>query len=239
MRRPRVIFVDGNVAAGKSALIREVSSSLRAAGLRVRTVPEPVDEWEASGALAAFYRDPAGFGYSFETYSFATRAKALREALEVEPDADVIMAERSPFSDQIFAALLPLGPLERAMHAAWRDLAPAIAPACDPAGATVLLLKTGLSACHDRLRSRGRASERVDEDDGGVTAQYQERLDRAHSAYFLGEDPLGEFASLGRSPFRSVVVVPPDIADTDFRSGPARDTAVARVCELLRLGRPE
>src|SRR4051812_1327113 len=69
---PRVLVVDAEIGAGKTTLIRKLAAALRTllgANVRVAVADEPVAQWEASGALRAFYDDPGRNTLPFEIYS--------------------------------------------------------------------------------------------------------------------------------------------------------------------------
>ena len=101
----RFIIVEGVIAAGKSALVEAIASALCAAGRDAVAVPEPVAEWEHSGLLAAFYRDPVANGLAFQLFAAATRARAVAAAARAHPGAMFVL-ERSAESDRLFFELL-------------------------------------------------------------------------------------------------------------------------------------
>ena len=71
----KVFAIGGNIGSGKTTAGRSVAEKLGAC-----FVPEPVEEWVASGKLAAFYRDPSK-GYDFQSYAMQTRVQALNARL--------------------------------------------------------------------------------------------------------------------------------------------------------------
>ena len=68
-------------------------------------VPEPVDQWQSvngkadQNILAAFYKDPKRFAYTFQNYVFATRMK--QEQSSRASDKPLRLMERSVFSDRM------------------------------------------------------------------------------------------------------------------------------------------
>ncbi len=133
-----------------------------------------------------------------------------------------------------------LDPVEMAMYVDWGRTYDMMLPV-DLSRATVLYLKTSLGACMARLAARAREGEVAAPDKkgdgaaGGVSIEYQARLRRAHEAFFQGLHP-EEFPHLPASPFHpgSVIEVPPELADGNFRDpGPERDRIAVRIADLL------
>jgi deoxyadenosine/deoxycytidine kinase len=224
MAPPRVIVVEGEIAAGKTELVRALAAGLARRGLRAVPVYEPVEEWRRAGLLDAFYRDPARWAYTFQTYVFATRVLAIRAAAAANPDADVLVLERSPATDPLFMALAAAAghvtAQEHAAYRAWCEAYGAMLP-LDLSAARVLYLAPELGTCMRRLAARGRGEET------GVSADYQARLRRAHLQYLFGEADANADAdananadalALPPSPFRDPVRVPAWIAEADFRT---------------------
>lgn len=79
----KIVVVEGGIGAGKTEFVRALADGLPAVAprFRVRPVYEPVDQWVASGMLAAFYADPKRWAYTFQTYVYATRVMAIVEAV--------------------------------------------------------------------------------------------------------------------------------------------------------------
>ena len=91
----KLIFIEGNIGAGKSSLLKALGEHF---GDRVRIVEEPVKVWEESGLLAECY-DGTVSRATFQHVALATKTAALAEALRETPPDKLIIAERSPFSD--------------------------------------------------------------------------------------------------------------------------------------------
>lgn len=91
----RVIFLEGNIGAGKTSLLKALGEHF---GDRVCTVEEPVHVWEDSGLLAESY-DGLVSRATFQHVALATKTAALAEALRETEKDKLIIAERSPFSD--------------------------------------------------------------------------------------------------------------------------------------------
>ena len=72
----RVIFIEGNIGAGKTSLLTALGEHF---GDRVRIVEEPVKVWEESGLLAECY-DGTVSRATFQHVALATKTAALAEA---------------------------------------------------------------------------------------------------------------------------------------------------------------
>jgi deoxyadenosine/deoxycytidine kinase len=211
------LVLDGEIGAGKSEALGAIAESLRARGRRVIVVPEPVQEWEEAGILAAFYADPPRRAYEFQTYTFVTRVRALVEACEAcDPPlgaGDCVVMERSPMTDRfVFMELQRemVGPMLMRMYerwwCEWMRLLPEVLRSARWVG---VYLKPSIGSCMERLCARDRIGETVPED-------YQRRLRAAHETFLQG-------TLLRKSALEDVLVLEGSVADNDFRSGEARE----------------
>lgn len=244
----RLFIVEGEIAAGKTELVRAVAERLRATGLSVCLALEPVDLWKEVGILGKFYSDPGRYGYAFQTFVYATRIQEIAMAVRDNPDADVYLLERSPATDKIFWFLQEgvVDPVEVKLYHTWCDAWDLMLPVA-LARAQVLYLKTSLESCMNRLARRHRPGEvgvpeKVKHDGsatGGVSLEYQLRLRRAHEAFLLGLHA-DEFPRLqGTSPFprESIIEIEAGLADGNFRDqGPERDRIVTAIVQKMGLG---
>lgn len=229
-------MVEGEIGAGKTELATAIAGALQQYDLKVCLILEPVDRWVEVGILKKFYDDPSRFAYSFQTYVYATRIMAISNAVASMPDADVFILERSPATDRIFAALQKgnLDPTEQEMYSTWCDTYDRMLP-LDLSEAKVLYLKTGLEQCMSRVSSRDRQGEITEEkkDSGGVSIEYQASLRRAHEAFFQGIHR-DEFPDLPSHPFAKIIVLPPEVADGNFRDpGNERERIIEKVVSLM------
>jgi len=102
--------VQGNIAAGKSTLVKELQRQY-AGNARVCFLQEPVDEWEnikngsGQSMISLFYGDQHKYGFSFQMMAYISRLAILKRA--IEEGYDIIISERSLETDrQIFAKML-------------------------------------------------------------------------------------------------------------------------------------
>jgi deoxyadenosine/deoxycytidine kinase len=227
-KMPRqVIIIEGEIAAGKTKLVGALAERLTSEGYRVCTIYEPVAEWSRIGVIAKFYENIIRWAYSFQTYVYTSRLRAILAAVAAMPDADVYLLERSPATDRVFMAVSErlMDPVELEMYREWCDVHDRLLP-FSLSEATAIYLKTSLGTCMTRLAARARAGEIVQPApvDGaaagaagqGVSVEYQARLRTAHEAFFRG-DTRSEFATLPPCPYRGVVEIGADIADGNFR----------------------
>ena len=230
---PRVIIVEGEIAVGKTVLVRLLAQALNAT-----PVYEPVDKWMKSGILEKFYADPARYGYAFQTYVYVTRIQEIQRAVAeaaLQNSRPLFILERSPVTDEIFMELQrgAVSDVEiDVMYEAWRRTFTPLLP-IDLSTATVLYLKPSLETSMQRLASRARPGETA----SGVSFAYQSRLRRAHEALLEGAHEV-EFPQLaGRPPpypRSAVKIVPPHIAELNFRdAGTEQQAALSAILGLL------
>jgi len=252
-----IIIIEGEIGAGKTELTKAIAAELKARGLNVCVVLEPVDKWKEVGALQMFYADPARHAYGFQTYVYATRIMAIDAAVRAHPAADVYILERSPATDLIFMELQRdvADPVEMRMYETWCESWRLMIP-IDLAAARVLYLKTSLGHCMSRVAQRHRDGEIRESKGtpaeekgaapaerspasatGGVSIEYQARLRRAHEAFLQGLHA-DEFPLMPKSPFApsSVIAIEPALADGNFRDeGAERTRIVAAIIEKVGL----
>lgn len=220
-----VLVVEGAIAAGKSTLVELLAADARRRGLAVAVASEPVGKWEECGVLRAFYEDPAGMVYQFQSMVCMTRIIAMREAYEAaiteHGRIDLMICERTPFTDRhVFMQLQAeaVGPMIMSIYETWwrewmRLAPPAFTEALDDKRWYELWLQPSMEHCMSRLHSRARPSEQSDEGSAGVTEEYQKLLHQAHHDFLLGPDSMFDKDR--------VIVMGPEFANLNFRDSPA------------------
>ncbi len=249
----KVLVVEGEIGAGKTTLIAPIADELRGAGKRVAVALEPVALWIKNGILARFKSDPARYAYEFQTFTYVTRVQSVIDALEAEPEAEVLICERTIYTDRfIFMELQRdiVGKETMEMYEQWCGMWSRVMPV-DLAQAMFVYLKPSLAHCMSRVQTRARAEELVDAASpnerkqgpvdakfvpakGGTTIQYQAMLRQAHEALFEGKHEK-EFAIAKKRPFdlQNVLVIGGEMADADFSvAGAARDGVVAKILKF-------
>lgn len=243
--KAKAVSFDGEIGAGKTTIIKHVKKALAARGIKAAVVREPVEDWERVGILRKFYEvmregaDPelrSSVTYNFQTYTFVTRLRETQRVVAECPDADVYLLERNVLTDRfVFMELQreAVGPVLMEMYDEWWSLWAQLMP-IEPG--LIVYLKPSLDNCQARVAVRGREGEVVcAKTDGGVSAEYQKRLRRAHEAYLQGLHA-SEFPDMPPRPFapEDVVVVDGPLADHDFSApGPAADQTAAHIVDNI------
>ena len=111
--RPKIISVEGNVGAGKSSLLRNLSKALKEQERKdILVIEEPVAAWTTitngtDDIIQLFYKDPHKYALAFQTLIAVTTMITLHQAVAEHPEARVIVCERSLVSSRmIFAEAL-------------------------------------------------------------------------------------------------------------------------------------
>lgn len=111
--RPLIISIEGNIGAGKSTIIDNLSRMLEG-NEEVIMLKEPVDIWESirekstgENILQKFYKDSQKYAFSFQVMAYVTRLSMLRNTIRENPNCKIIICERSLDADRnIFAKML-------------------------------------------------------------------------------------------------------------------------------------
>jgi deoxyadenosine/deoxycytidine kinase len=185
----KVLVVDGFIGAGKTTLIGILSDFLSQKGLKVCTIYEPVDQWKSSGALARFYENVAQRAYEFQTYAFATRVKAIREAYNQNKNADIFILERSIYSDRyVFTEMLKkhFDKTLTMMYNEWWNLFKEVLPReFWIENVKFIYLRPTLETCMERVHIRDRVEEQ-----SAVSSNYQHDLQIAYDIFMKDKDPI-------------------------------------------------
>jgi deoxyadenosine/deoxycytidine kinase len=185
------VVISGIIGAGKTTLINLLGSRLAQEGYKIVIVKEPVEEWKTSGLLQLFYGDPARYGYTFQTEAFRSRIMTIRKVLEDNPQAEMILMERSPWDDQIFMKMLydagTITQLEWGLYKKWCDMWELLLPVSPD---LFVLLNPPVGVCQTRVKVRGRPGEDLISDD------YQTKLKECHDKFFSS----GGLSSSGGGP---------------------------------------
>jgi deoxyadenosine/deoxycytidine kinase len=145
-------------------------------GRPVHICPEPVEQWEASGLLKDSYVSPERYLFPAQCNFFSTRIDAICRAIAEAPPGALIISERSPFSDKMFATLD--NRLEPRLQGIYLDLwshFQRLLPIAQPHG-FLYLRPSSIDTCMERLHERARASET------SIQRDYQVALRARHDA---------------------------------------------------------
>lgn len=179
-----VLVIEGAIGAGKSTLLTTLNNEL-SKHYNVVSISEPVDLWVSSGALEDFYKNVTSKGYEFQTFAFCTRVQKVQRMFEENPNADIFIIERSPYSDKyIFLDMLReaghITPQQVVKYEIWWKTWMKLWP-FKPTH--FIHLNPGLEVCLARKNFRSREGEsRVDID-------YETALINKHQDFFSSHCP--------------------------------------------------
>jgi len=170
------ILVEGNIASGKSTVIKLLEKKLEG---QVRTFIKPLDEWTKfclENLLQKMYEDPQNNSFLFHTFVQYTMAKIQYE----EAPNLIKMAERSLISEryvliEAIRALNFISPIQYEVHNAWYQFLVTKIPKVDK----VIYLRTTPLIALGRLRGRNRSEEDT------VSKEYLELLHTLHENWLV------------------------------------------------------
>mmetsp|Transcript_26899 Transcript_26899/g.62419 ORF Transcript_26899/g.62419 Transcript_26899/m.62419 type:complete len:427 (+) Transcript_26899:1-1281(+) len=203
-RRTLKIALEGNIAAGKSTLLKLLEDDVDYVA-----VPEPLSKWqqvtgeedgEASGAtgcqggnlLDLFYKDPKRWGYTFQTYAFLSRMMAQLQSPQAQLEgrqsrasieansSSVVFYERSVFSDRyIFAEnCAETGLFNKVEWGIYQDWHAWLLGAFEDLKLDgIVYLRTTPDTCLHRLKKRARSEE------AGVPLDYLQQIHGRHERW--------------------------------------------------------
>lgn len=168
---PALIFVEGNIGAGKSTFLKMLERHLP-----IILTTEPCDEWQnvqGENLLQAYYQDPSKWAAIFQMYASMTRIrKQQHQALQC---GLVQIMERSWFSDRFcFGSMLYdkhcIDDLSWNIYCQMWDWQ------CKQTQQPLafIYLRVMPEQCYQRMRNRSRGEET------GVSLQYLQALHECH-----------------------------------------------------------
>jgi len=165
----KLYSLEGNIGAGKTTLLNLLATNIP----NCLILSEPVGDWKSVGddnLLNCFYSDPKRWCFTFEVYSMITKLKHLKDALK--SDAEIIIMERSLFSDKSFHNLSYfLEKLDLKEMQILQDLYNNFALEY-PGFNGVIYLDTPTKVCLKRIKERGRKEE------AGISEEYLKMLEK-------------------------------------------------------------
>lgn len=158
---PILLSLDGNIGAGKTTLLELLHDILPS----LKLVKEPVEEWltmkddNGDSILKMYYDNPKRYAYLFQHTALMTRIRNTKDAIASAQEDDVIISERSIFTDRfVFAEMLKreglLSSIEWDLYLRWFDL---LAGMMKLDG--IIMIDTPPSVCSERIVTRGRKGE--------------------------------------------------------------------------------
>lgn len=213
------LSVEGNIAAGKSTLLRLLCTMQQEWSL----MAEPLRKWQhvhsashQDNLLQLLYDDPARWSYTFQTLSCMSRFKAQIESPPehlLKQREPVQIFERSVYSDRfVFAkALFELGHLneiEWTMYQDWHSfLIEEFGRRATLDG--IIYLRATPEKCFERLQKRARKEEKT------VTQGYLKKLHEQHECWLIDKTTDTHFQH-----FRDIPVLVLDV-EKEFEDNPS------------------
>jgi len=183
---PIIITIEGNIGSGKSTLLHHFQEKNK--DKNYVFVKEPVDLWEnvqdenGKTILENFYKDSTKYSFAFQIMAFTTRMSVLKKAIKNNPNAEVIICERSIEADRnVFAQMLYDDKLMSKMeHKIYTDLAKEYIDDHPLAG--VVYFYTTSDKCQERIKIRSRTGESNIED------SYLSKCEKYHNDWLLQQN---------------------------------------------------
>lgn len=177
--KPLLLVLEGNIGVGKSTFLQ----SLHSLAPELSIVLEPTDQWQevtaAGNLLDLFYKDTARWAYTFQSYAFLTRIKALRKHLKTTTEKKCIL-ERSIYADRYCFAknayeMGMMNSLEWHLYTEWFNLLETSLPL--PYG--FIYLQATPKTCYDRIIKRNRSEEK------SISLSYLTMLHTKHETWLI------------------------------------------------------
>lgn len=211
-------IVEGNIGAGKSTFITQLSAHLP----HISYSLEPVDTWArqnyGKSLLEQFYNDPKRWAYTLETLAMICRSRDYLGANERSP---FHVMERSLFSGHYCFALNGkeegyFSPVEWDVYQHWVDFIFANKNTL-PSG--FIYLKATPNICHERIARRCRQGE------AGIPLDYLEKIHHWHEQFLVHKVDIAP----------DIKKVPTLILDVneDFAYNPDRMAALAEQVQIF------
>lgn len=174
-----LISIEGNIAAGKSTLVKSLSDELSSIlDYPFVLLQEPVDIWESikdkdgETIIEKFYKDQKKYAFSFQMMAYISRLQILKDTIRIHPNS-IIICERSIWSDRnIFAKMLAdegkIEDINLTIYQHWFD---DLSKEFSHDG--IIYLKTSPKVCKERVGIRNRKGE-------NIPFAYLERCDQYH-----------------------------------------------------------
>jgi len=162
------ISIFGLIGVGKTTAARKLQNQIEIEynTLNVENHKEPVKEWEDSGILDAFYKDPKRYGYSFQQNAFSSRLRSLKDIdLKTTDIITEMLHEDGLISDDEYKWYLN-------SFKDWRKIIDIANPD------VIIYLKTDVEIVLERIRKRARGAET------GIKKEYLEKLQKKMEIFF-------------------------------------------------------
>lgn len=192
MSKPTIISVEGNIGSGKTTFVEHVQQLLgqdyRVGDKKICLLKEPVDIWtrvkdaEGHSILENFYKDPKRWAFAFQMLALSTRMSEIQKAIAENPDADILLCERSLECDgYVFAKMLyDDGMIDLLSYNIYKTMYDAFI--AQFSAQHILYLSVGPAICKERIMKRARQGEE------GIEQDYLEKCHKYHEDWLKSDN---------------------------------------------------
>jgi deoxycitidine kinase/deoxyguanosine kinase len=186
MNSPFLVSIEGNIGAGKSTVLEHLETYLtnKHPG-KILFLKEPLDIWEqfhdenGHTILEKFYKNQMRYAFTFQVMAYITRLSLLKNAIKENPDAEIIIIERSLCADKnIFMNMLHddgiVEPMEFSIYNKWYSEF-----IKDYRVDAVIYMDSDPDTCSHRINKRNRNGE------DGIPMEYLQKCKDYHSKWLI------------------------------------------------------
>lgn len=189
-----IVSIEGNIGSGKSTFCKYLKDDFTSCynKTNVHFIDEPVEEWLSikdshGNLLEHFYKSPEKYSYCFQMTAYISRLVNLKKTLKQAHTNDIIIMERSVFSDyNVFAKMLhetgKINDIEYQSYQMWFNHFLEELP-----DIVFVYLKTDSIKCYERVAKRSRAEE------DKMTLEYLMVCEKYHNQWLGLESQVLEF----------------------------------------------
>lgn len=160
-----LLSIEGNIGSGKSTIVTYLQQ--RCKDSKIIFLQEPVNEWESikdendESILSLFYKNNKQYAFSFQMMAYISRLKAIKDAIDSNPDS-IIITERSLYTDKhVFAKMLhDVGDMNKIDYTIYNKWFNAFVDNIPHNG--IIYMKTDPLKCRMRIVNRNREGEQID-----------------------------------------------------------------------------
>lgn len=202
--RPLVVFIEGGIGVGKSAVLERLSAEF-ANNPNIAILPEPVEEWTEHGFLDAMYAGEINAG-AFQHMVLISISTQLLDTIAAKKPK-IIIAERSPYSNRyVFGQSLSSRDYQM-FEFSWKKIVKRIEPLID---ARFIYMSAPIATLAERIGVRSRSGE------GGIPTTYLEAIDEHHEAWMKTTPHKRVYAGVGAEEvFQSVLCAVHELTGED------------------------
>jgi len=176
----KLVYIEANIGAGKSTLLQILTHIPR-----IKTIQEPVNDWlnitydidgTTKNILDLYYSDQKKYGALFQHIALITRMNLLFRTIQNADDNDIIICERSPYSDyNCFAKLnFELGNIDKVSFSCYVNYFHYFTESLHITKPDLTIwMRVSPEEAYTRLQKRKR-------EEGGVALSYLEMLELYH-----------------------------------------------------------